>query len=67
MPAMDGVELVRKIHEKDKSIRFILMSAYEQTSIPESVGYEFIQKPIHIEKLKEIVFGIAQEPKIQQR
>ena len=59
MPAIDGVELVRKIHEKDESIRLILMSAYEQTSIPESVAYEFIQKPVHIEKLREIVYCTA--------
>jgi DNA-binding NtrC family response regulator len=56
MPELNGVELVSQINDIDKDIKLILMSAYEQTDIPWAFQHEFVQKPIHIEKLKEIVF-----------
>lgn len=56
---MNGVELVRQIREKDKNIKVILMSAYDPTSIEGSKEYEFVQKPIRIEKLRKLIYSKA--------
>jgi CheY-like chemotaxis protein len=56
MPSMDGVELARRIYEKDINIKLILMSAFEFTGISSFTPHGFVQKPIGVEKLREIVF-----------
>jgi YesN/AraC family two-component response regulator len=59
MPKLNGVELANRINDIDKDIKLILMSAFDQTDIPLGLPHEFVQKPIHIQKLKEIVFCTA--------
>jgi YesN/AraC family two-component response regulator len=56
MPKLNGVELASRINHIDKEIRLILMSAFDQTEIPSTLHAEFVQKPMHMEKLKGIVF-----------
>jgi DNA-binding response OmpR family regulator len=56
MPKLDGIELVKGIHEKDSNIRLILMSAFDRIDIVSGLDHEFVRKPIHIGKLKEIVY-----------
>jgi DNA-binding NtrC family response regulator len=56
MPKLNGVELAKRINDIDKNIKLILMSAYDQTDISPPLLHEFLQKPIHIEKLRQIVF-----------
>jgi CheY-like chemotaxis protein len=34
MPSLNGVELARRIYEKDRNIKLILMSAFEHIEIP---------------------------------
>jgi two-component SAPR family response regulator len=53
MPRLNGVELASRINDIDKNIKLILMSAFEQTDIPLTLPHEFVQKPIHMEKLTE--------------
>ena len=59
MPKLNGTELASLINAVDKDIKLILMSAFDQTDIPLGLPYEFVQKPIHMQKLKEIVFCTA--------
>ena len=59
MDELNGVELATEIHEKDKNIKIILMSAYDPTSVPGCTEYEFVQKPIHIKMLRELVYPLA--------
>jgi len=35
------------------------MSAYDQSDISPALLHEFVQKPVHIEKLREIVYRTA--------
>jgi DNA-binding NtrC family response regulator len=59
MPKLNGLQLASRINDLDKEIKLILMSAYDLIDIPSALPHEFLQKPIHIEKLKEIVFCTA--------
>lgn len=56
MPKMDGLELVKKIREKDKKTRIILITAFnEQSNISKAVQLDlddFLIKPINLEDLK---------------
>ena len=56
MPKLNGTELASQINTVDKDIKLILMSAFDPTDIPSGLPYQFVQKPIHIQELKEIVF-----------
>lgn len=61
MPRLDGVELARRIYGIDKKIRLILMTAFDQTDIPSAFQHEFVQKPVHIEKLRKLVYASANQ------
>lgn len=56
MPKMNGIELIKRIYETDRNIKLILMSAFDKGDIPTTLDYEFMQKPIRIEELKEMVY-----------
>ena len=59
MPRINGLELIRRISKRDENIMFILMSAFDQpdlSSASSGPAYEFIQKPVTTEKLREIVY-----------
>jgi len=59
MPGMNGLELMKTVQEFDSTIRFILMTAYDdmQTTIEaiQKGAYDYIEKPLEIDKLKIIV------------
>ncbi len=59
MPGMNGLELMKAAQEFDSTIRFILMTAYDdmQTTIEamQKGAYDYIEKPLEIDKLKIIV------------
>jgi two-component system, NtrC family, C4-dicarboxylate transport response regulator DctD len=62
MPRINGLELIRRISKRDGNIKFILMSAFDQPDLSADLPgptYEFIQKPVGIEKLREIVYRNA--------
>jgi YesN/AraC family two-component response regulator len=56
MPKLNGLQLAERINDIDKEIRLILMSAFNIEDIPSALQHEFIQKPIHLDTLKEIVY-----------
>ncbi|NOX66136.1 MAG: sigma-54-dependent Fis family transcriptional regulator [Chlorobi bacterium] len=59
MPGMNGLELMKAVHEFDSTIHFVLMTAYDdmQTTIEaiQKGAYDYIEKPLEIDKLKIIV------------
>jgi DNA-binding NtrC family response regulator len=57
MPAMSGIELVKKISEIDDKIKVILMTAFDVTGdeLKEVKIEKFLNKPIYINKLVDIV------------
>ena len=57
MPKMSGIELVKKISEIDNDIKVILMTAFDVTGeeLKEIKIEKFLNKPIYIKKLVDIV------------
>lgn len=58
MPNMDGIELVKKIREKDTKIPIVIISAHTEVELLlESIPLNLVQyvvKPLNQEKLKDI-------------
>lgn len=59
MPVMDGLDMIKKIREKDRSVAIIIMSAYSETeyfidAIKTGVN-RFLMKPVEIPELKRLV------------
>ena len=57
MPKMSGIELVKQISEIDNDIKVILMTAFDVTGeeLKEIKIEKFLNKPIYIKKLVDIV------------
>ena len=62
MPAVNGLELLKKVKELNPKVRTILTSAYEFENNPVFRNYlevgiinSFIQKPVKIDRLRQIV------------
>lgn len=62
MPAVNGLELLKKVKELNPKVRTILISAYEFENNPIFENYlevgiinSFIQKPVKIDRLRQIV------------
>ena len=57
MPKMSGIELVKKISEIDNDIKVVLMTAFDVTGeeLKEIKIEKFLNKPIYIKKLVDIV------------
>jgi two-component system response regulator YesN len=68
MPCMSGIELATKLKTKFKSIKIILMSAFEEEYIKstniKNIDY-FISKPAHIEKVLGVVESVVMPQKIK--
>jgi len=62
MPAVNGLELLKKVRELNPKVMTILISAYEFENNPIFQNYlevgiinSFIQKPVKIDRLRQIV------------
>ena len=62
MPAVNGLELLKKVKELNPKVRTILTSAYEfennpvfQNYLEDGIINSFIQKPVKIDRLRQIV------------
>ncbi len=56
MPEMDGIELFKKIREKDKKIKICFLTAYDwDNEKVKELSESFIKKPISIDGLVKIV------------
>ncbi len=55
---MSGIELLKKIQEINQDVKLILMSAFEintDSDLKELGLSDFLQKPIHMDKLIDVV------------
>ncbi len=55
MPGISGFELARQAHDMSQPPRVILTSAYSNIGTPDSVVEAFLQKPIDIAYLNELL------------
>ena len=62
MPAVNGLQLLKKVKELNPKVRTILISAYEFENNPKFQNYledgiinAFIQKPVKIDRLRKMV------------
>ena len=60
MPEMSGLDLLKKIREKDTDckIKTMIISAYTKTDIPYELSYimkidKILEKPVYLDNLKE--------------
>jgi two-component system, NarL family, response regulator LiaR len=67
MPVMDGIEVARKLHEENASVRILVLSAYDDREYIRSlleIGVSgYLVKGEAIGKIVEAVRGVAQDQK----
>jgi two-component system response regulator AtoC len=70
LPGMDGIELLNKVKNIDWNIPYIVITAYEETTTTiqaiQQGAYDYIEKPLDIEKLKIIIKRALEEKKISE-
>lgn len=63
MPELDGLELVRLIRQKDKTIKIIVLSAYsDQDKLMKAIPlglFAYLVKPVQSEALKKVLTDVA--------
>lgn len=56
MPNIDGLELLRKVREKDRDVVFLMITGYPsiETAVEaiKKGAYDYITKPFHMEDVK---------------
>ena len=74
MPQMSGIDLIKKIKEKDTSykIKTIIISAFIKDNIPYDKSYittvdKILEKPIYLDRLKNEVQELISTIDIQQK
>jgi len=71
MPEMNGLELLNKVKELDKHIQVIMISAYDdmQSTVKamQSGAYDYIEKPLEIDKLKLRIKRALENKKLSSR
>ena len=71
MPVMNGLDMVKKIREKDKSMRIIIMSAYGESRFflkaIETGVKGFLVKPVETENLLNIIYEQANDILLEKR
>jgi response regulator RpfG family c-di-GMP phosphodiesterase len=74
MPQMSGLDLIKKIREKDKEckIKTIIISAFIKDNLPYDKSYimmidKILEKPVYLDKLKNEVQELISTIDIQQK
>jgi len=66
MPNMDGIEVLKKVREKNKSIGVVIVTAYGEVNsylTAMNLGaFEYLNKPIHLEELRRVIKKALEEP-----
>lgn len=69
MPEMNGLELLRKVKERDPSIYVIMMTAYASVdSAVEAMkdgASDYIRKPVELQDIRTTILGAVENIKIQ--
>ena len=63
MPQMSGIETIRGLRSMDQSLKIILSSGYadQEKAVSRHKGIQaFLHKPIHLEKLSEVMESVLQ-------
>jgi len=62
MPGMDGLELAKKIREKDKKAVFVFLTSYVEhvLEVFQVMTFDFIQKPMTEKKLEQVLLKVIQ-------
>ena len=59
MPDMDGIEVLKKVREKNKDIGVVIVTAYGEVNsylTAMNLGaFEYLNKPIHLEELRRVI------------
>jgi DNA-binding NtrC family response regulator len=70
MPKMDGLELQRRVHEKDPDVAFILVTAYASVDTAVNAlkegAYDYLVKPFDPEELSRIVAKACEKVKLSK-
>jgi len=65
MPDMDGIEVLKKVREKNKSIGVVIVTAYGEVNsylTAMNLGaFEYLNKPIHLEELRRVIKKALEE------
>ena len=65
MPSIDGLTLIRKIRDRDKEIKAVILSAHsDQEKLLEAIELHLVKyliKPIQSDTLKELLFSIVDD------
>ena len=74
MPQMSGLELIKKIREKDidYKIKTIVISAFIKDSLPYDKSYiitvdKILEKPVYLDRLKKVIQELISTINIQQK
>ncbi len=71
MPVMNGLDMINKIREEDKTMRIIIMSAYSESrffiNAIESGVKGFLIKPVDTEHLKSVILEQANDILLEKR
>ena len=71
LPGMSGIELLQKVKTADSNFPFIIITAYDDSnSTIEAIqngAYDYIEKPIDIEKLKVVIKRALEGRKLSEQ
>jgi DNA-binding NtrC family response regulator len=74
MPQMSGLELIKKIREKDTDckIKTIIISAFIKDNLPYDKSYiitvdKILEKPVYLDRLKKVIQELISTIDIQQK
>ena len=74
MPQMSGLELIKKIREKDidYKIKTIVISAFIKDNLPYDKSYfltvdKILEKPVYLDRLKKVIQELISTIDIQQK
>ena len=74
MPQMSGLELIKKIREKDKDykIKTIVISAFIKDNLPYDKSYiitvdKILEKPVYLDRLKKVIQELISTIDIQKK
>ncbi|MGA1875214.1 MAG: response regulator [bacterium] len=59
MPDMDGIEVLKRVRDKNKNIGVVIVTAYGEVNsylTAMNLGaFEYLNKPIHLEELRRVI------------
>ena len=70
MPGMNGIEVLKKIREKNKNIPVIIMTAFSDTGIAIEAmregAFDYLLKPLRNEQIREVIEKALESARLRQ-